>query len=220
MRQPERSTLGARASSRLTACSNSQSTSISGQSRSRPERSSAPVTTLLARPAPAGEPALLLSRVSSSAMSRARTSAPSASTGWPDSAAGPRSSSVSIRRRGADASCVRSRCRACGRRDERWTSTVFGVTNRFWAMSRLVMPSAAIAATRSSLGVSELRRSAPGGAAWRRRRPARCAPTRERRRPARLRELDGEAQRLAGVDAPARARSAAPKSASARARSS
>ena len=41
----------------------------------------------------------------------------------------------------------------------RWFSIVFSVTNSAWATSRLVMPSAAIRATRDSLAVSLLRLS-------------------------------------------------------------
>src|SRR5581483_10973908 len=36
----------------------------------------------------------------------------------------------------------------------RWYSTVFGVTNRAWAISRLLCPAAASSAIRGSLGVS------------------------------------------------------------------
>ena len=52
---------------------------------------------------------------------------------------------------------------------ERWTSTVFGVTKSACAMSRLLEPSAASAATRRSVAVSA---PAPLSAAVRGRAPA------------------------------------------------
>ena len=96
-------------------------------------------------------------------------------------------------------SCRRDETSSLRKARPRCVSTVFSVTNSVWAISRLVLPIAAISTTRRSLGVSE---SSPACSLVRGRTPIAASSARARR---------------SSVLAPQRAASASPSNSGSRA---